>query len=393
MAMKASSYDQMLAEVRSICLALPETTEVEAWGHPTFRAGKKMFAAFGELEGVLSLGLKVGFDRQEELLKDDRFFHTPYAAHQGWVSLRIDGDIDWNEMRGLLLQAYRQVALRRMLKALAAGPGPAEITDEVVRRIRALLDRMAQSRDWPNEYREEASDDAVSEINKMPRTKALLEALDRAVGRSKRRLRESIYLLAAMTDVEGVAERIAIWLNEGDSEARACLIQTIGTDGLVQFAEYLNTAMREDPDENCREFAVLAAGRLRCEVNLPVLLELTRQRPPSKYSRLPWNLLWALKEFGRPEGRPYLERVFSGLKEASEDRVVAAWGLCKLGPHAEAREFLVGLLGEKWRDSGSGYFPAVSIRAAQALCDVYGWPFEWGQEGVQTAREGLAVEG
>jgi predicted DNA-binding protein (MmcQ/YjbR family) len=117
--MKASSYDRALKQVRAFCLALPETSEVEAWGHPTFRAGKKMFAAFGgEGNSALSLGLKVGFDRQEELLTNDSFFPTPYAAHQGWVSLRIDSETDWALVEGLVREAYRQVALKRMLKAL-----------------------------------------------------------------------------------------------------------------------------------------------------------------------------------------------------------------------------------------------------------------------------------
>jgi predicted DNA-binding protein (MmcQ/YjbR family) len=116
--MKAASYDQALKEIRSLCLALPETSEVEAWGHPTFRAGKKMFAAFGEYDGKLTLGLKVGYERQDELLKDDRFFPTPYAAHQGWVSLWIDRQTDREGLSGLIREAYRQVALKRMLKAL-----------------------------------------------------------------------------------------------------------------------------------------------------------------------------------------------------------------------------------------------------------------------------------
>jgi predicted DNA-binding protein (MmcQ/YjbR family) len=116
--MKAKGYAKALQALRAICLALPEASEVEAWGHPTFRAGKKMFAAFGEGEEGLTIGLKVGFDRQEELLKDARFFPTPYSARQGWVSLRIDGTTDWDEVRGLVGEAYRQVALQRMLKAL-----------------------------------------------------------------------------------------------------------------------------------------------------------------------------------------------------------------------------------------------------------------------------------
>ena len=119
--MTSKQYDKVLKQVRSICLALPEACEVEAWGHPTFRAGKKMFAAFGEDDGALTIGLKMSFDRQDELLKDGRFFPTPYAARLGWVSLRLDGTTDWDEVRGLVCEAYRQVALRRMLKALELG--------------------------------------------------------------------------------------------------------------------------------------------------------------------------------------------------------------------------------------------------------------------------------
>jgi len=116
---RSRAYARALKQIRTICLALPEAGEVEAWGHPTFRAGKKMFAAFGEgTEECLSLGMKVGFDRQEELLQDACFYPTPYASHQGWVSLKIDGQTDWNEVRRLLHEAYRQVALQRMLKAL-----------------------------------------------------------------------------------------------------------------------------------------------------------------------------------------------------------------------------------------------------------------------------------
>jgi predicted DNA-binding protein (MmcQ/YjbR family) len=97
---------------------LPEACEVEAWGHPTFRAGKKMFAGFGQDDSGLTLGMKMSFDRQDELLRDPRFFPTPYAARQGWVSLRIDRQTDWAEVGRLLCEAYRQVALKRMLRVL-----------------------------------------------------------------------------------------------------------------------------------------------------------------------------------------------------------------------------------------------------------------------------------
>lgn len=117
--MKASEIKKLLSKVRALCLALPEVNEVEAWGHPIFRAPKKMFAAFGasEEEGP-PLGPKVGFDHQEELLKDTRFFPTPYAVHQGWVSLKLNNKANWKEVEHLIEAAYRQVAKKRMLKTL-----------------------------------------------------------------------------------------------------------------------------------------------------------------------------------------------------------------------------------------------------------------------------------
>lgn len=119
MKLDQAKHARTLDRVRALCAKLPEFREVEAWEHPTFRAGKKMFAAIGVNEDdVPELGLKVGFDRQEELLKDERFIPTPYAAHQGWVTLRLKGKIDWKEVEALLQEAYRQVALKRMLAAL-----------------------------------------------------------------------------------------------------------------------------------------------------------------------------------------------------------------------------------------------------------------------------------
>jgi predicted DNA-binding protein (MmcQ/YjbR family) len=116
--MNAKTYETALAKVRSICLALPEAKEVEAWGHPTFRAGKKMFAGFGEDTDGLSLGVKMSYERQDELLQDKRFYPTPYAARMGWVSLRITSNTNWSEVAALLREAYKQVALQRMLAAL-----------------------------------------------------------------------------------------------------------------------------------------------------------------------------------------------------------------------------------------------------------------------------------
>lgn len=117
MAAKRVTLDQ----IRSFCETLPEMNEVEAWGHPTFRAGKKMFAAAGHddaVRGKPTLGLRMTFERQDQLLKDPRFYPTPYAAHQGWVSIRLKDLRGLHEARVLLIEAYRTVALKRMLREL-----------------------------------------------------------------------------------------------------------------------------------------------------------------------------------------------------------------------------------------------------------------------------------
>ena len=121
--MSRRAYEKVLKQLRALCLALPEAREVEAWGHPTFRAGKKMFAGFGQDADGLTLGLKMSFERQDELLKDPRFFPTPYAARLGWVSLHLDGQTDWNEVNALIREAFQQVALKRMLDALKLSTG------------------------------------------------------------------------------------------------------------------------------------------------------------------------------------------------------------------------------------------------------------------------------
>jgi hypothetical protein len=110
--------ERALKKLRAICLALPEVNEVETWGNPTFRAGKSAFAVLDEYGRSLCLAVRVGLDRQEELVADSRFFETPYSARYGWVSLRFDSQTDWEEVRALALEGYRCVALKRMLKAL-----------------------------------------------------------------------------------------------------------------------------------------------------------------------------------------------------------------------------------------------------------------------------------
>ena len=84
-----SDDDPYLPDVRRVCLALPEAVEVEAWGRPTFRAGK-IFATFsGTEERPYGVIFKPELAERAALLTDSRFYAPPYYGPGGWVALDL----------------------------------------------------------------------------------------------------------------------------------------------------------------------------------------------------------------------------------------------------------------------------------------------------------------
>ncbi|XOV89077.1 MAG: MmcQ/YjbR family DNA-binding protein [Pseudomonadota bacterium] len=114
----APANQALLARLREICLALPETSEGASFGSPAFKAGKKTFCEFGCSQGIPAALFKVGPERQASLTLDPRFSIPPYMGPNGWIRLRLDKRFDEAEIRALALESYRHFALKRMLKAL-----------------------------------------------------------------------------------------------------------------------------------------------------------------------------------------------------------------------------------------------------------------------------------
>jgi len=115
-----SDDDPYLEDLRKVCLAFPEALEVEAWGRPTFRAGKKLFAVFdsGD-EHPFAVIFKPDPADRPGLLSDARFYSPPYFGPSGWLALDFTvAPVDWAEVAELMDASYRQVALKRMLKTL-----------------------------------------------------------------------------------------------------------------------------------------------------------------------------------------------------------------------------------------------------------------------------------
>ncbi|WP_394827782.1 MmcQ/YjbR family DNA-binding protein [Pendulispora albinea] len=116
-----------LERLRSICLALPEATEKEAWGDPTWRVRDRIFAMQkGNFEGGRpSVWLKAPDGAQRMLVsaRPEVIFIPPYVGHKGWIGVYLDGkSIDWGELAALIEDSYRLIAPKRIAASLDAPP-------------------------------------------------------------------------------------------------------------------------------------------------------------------------------------------------------------------------------------------------------------------------------
>lgn len=106
-----------LEQLRALCLALPEATEKLTWEEtPTFRVRDKIFAMQPTGDGRVSMWCKAPAGAQEILVGSDptRFFVPPYTGRHGWVGVRLDFEVDWDEIRGLVEESYRMTAPKRL---------------------------------------------------------------------------------------------------------------------------------------------------------------------------------------------------------------------------------------------------------------------------------------
>ena len=110
----------LVAWVRSVCMDYPDAAEVEAWGRPTFRAGKKIFVLVGaSMDDPLTIIFKPDADERLAYLTRAQFFVPAYWGPSGWLGVPLDsGDPDWEELTEIIDASYRQVALARQIKAL-----------------------------------------------------------------------------------------------------------------------------------------------------------------------------------------------------------------------------------------------------------------------------------
>jgi predicted DNA-binding protein (MmcQ/YjbR family) len=109
---------RVLASMRKICLALPETVEDSQFGRPVWRAGSKVFARAYCSGERWRASFWVGVEAQGIYTVDPRYTIPAYVGHSGWIELDVAKSHRESELRSLALQSYRHFALARMLARL-----------------------------------------------------------------------------------------------------------------------------------------------------------------------------------------------------------------------------------------------------------------------------------
>jgi hypothetical protein len=115
---------QVLAKLRKICLGFPETSERPSHGAPTFFVREKrsflMVLTNHHGDGRFAAWCAAPDGMQKMLVEADpeRFFVPPYVGHRGWLGVRLDRGIHWDELAGIAEDAYAEVAPARLLLIL-----------------------------------------------------------------------------------------------------------------------------------------------------------------------------------------------------------------------------------------------------------------------------------
>ena len=122
--------ERTLARLREIGLALPETSERLSHGAPTFFVREKkaflMVLTDHHGDGRFAIWCAAGAGVQALLVEadPDKFFVPPYVGHRGWLGVRLDRGLDWNELAGIVEDAYAEVAPSKLVVAATRSAVP-----------------------------------------------------------------------------------------------------------------------------------------------------------------------------------------------------------------------------------------------------------------------------
>jgi hypothetical protein len=116
MATAHETCEAVIERIRTICLGLPETSERPSHGAPTFFVREKraflmvMDNHHGDGRFAIWCAAPEGMQKMLVDADPDKFFVPPYVGHRGWLGVRLDRGLDWEELAGIAEDAYAERA-------------------------------------------------------------------------------------------------------------------------------------------------------------------------------------------------------------------------------------------------------------------------------------------
>lgn len=110
--------------LRKVAFALPEVNERVSHGTPCFFIRDKKTLCYyhddHHADGRVCIWAPAPTGVQDEVVKlePDRFFVPAYVGHRGWIGVILDVEPDWDEIAGILEDAYRLVAPKTLVNKL-----------------------------------------------------------------------------------------------------------------------------------------------------------------------------------------------------------------------------------------------------------------------------------
>lgn len=113
--------ERIYKKVKELCLDLPEVNERLSHGAPTyFIRDKKTFCTVHNNhhgDSIFGIWAAAPPGSQEALIAADpkRYYRPAYVGHRGWIGMRLEGKVDWDEVAGIIEDAYCTIAPKKLV--------------------------------------------------------------------------------------------------------------------------------------------------------------------------------------------------------------------------------------------------------------------------------------
>ena len=106
------------ARVQRHCLSFENSSERLSHGAPTFFAGKRAFVMYMDDhhdDGRRAIWCAAPEGMQAAMVETDpeAYFVPPYVGHRGWLGVRLDRGLAWDDVAGAIEDAYAEAMRKR----------------------------------------------------------------------------------------------------------------------------------------------------------------------------------------------------------------------------------------------------------------------------------------